>query len=322
MLSPWILLSILGESSIHINSQLLELEPISSLVCDTPALIRSNASFDSHCSSMSDKRVDPTTGEAVTYKELVATYKKQYKRQEIEDRNWPSGPALKVLLSVFSPHPCISCHTQCIHRNVLGFACFVATMRTHTHMHTILYIYNNTFKHIIDTVTVRACVYPYIYVYVYVYISAYVSAYVYVHGYACACAYVYAYVHVYVFACTYVCTCICKHHNAKHAIKHFRTCLPLFCSTLLRIIGRAASQQSPRSRRQRRLQRSPSPRRLPSLSPRQRQRQRQPQRMARRRRSRSQKPRLPLSRRQRRMTRPVPSFETPKRIQDVFIPVP
>ena len=86
LLSPWILLIILGETSIHINSQLLELEPISSLVCDTPALIRSNASFDSHCSSMSDKRVDPTTGAAVTYKELVATYKKQYKRQEIEDQ--------------------------------------------------------------------------------------------------------------------------------------------------------------------------------------------------------------------------------------------
>ena len=216
-------------------------------------------------------------------------------------------------------------------RNVSIETCLVllASLRQCAHTHTcthftIPYIYNNTFKHIIDTVIVRACVYPYIYVYVYVYISAYVSAYVYVHGYACACAYVYAYVHVYVFACTYVCTCICKHHNAKHAIKHFRTCLPLFCSTLLRIIGRAASQQSPRSRRQRRLQRSPSPRRLPSLSPRQRQRRRQrpPQRMARRRRSRSQKPRLPLSRRQRRMTRPVPSFETPKRIQDVIIPVP
>ena len=65
--------------------QLLELEPISSSRAN-PALTRSNASFDSHCSSMSDKRVDPTTGAAVTYKELVATYKKQYKRQEIEDQ--------------------------------------------------------------------------------------------------------------------------------------------------------------------------------------------------------------------------------------------
>ena len=43
------------------------------------------ASFDRHCSSMTDKRVDPATGSAVTYTELVATYKKQYKRREIED---------------------------------------------------------------------------------------------------------------------------------------------------------------------------------------------------------------------------------------------
>mmetsp|Transcript_75539 Transcript_75539/g.119776 ORF Transcript_75539/g.119776 Transcript_75539/m.119776 type:complete len:782 (+) Transcript_75539:97-2442(+) len=34
---------------------------------------------------MTDKRVDPATGSAVTYTELVATYKKQYKRREIED---------------------------------------------------------------------------------------------------------------------------------------------------------------------------------------------------------------------------------------------
>ncbi|CAK9087009.1 unnamed protein product [Durusdinium trenchii] len=34
---------------------------------------------------MSDKRVDPATGEAVTYNELVATYKKTYKRREIEE---------------------------------------------------------------------------------------------------------------------------------------------------------------------------------------------------------------------------------------------
>ena len=37
---------------------------------------------------MSDKRVDPATGAAVTYTELVATYKKQYKRREIEDQGW------------------------------------------------------------------------------------------------------------------------------------------------------------------------------------------------------------------------------------------
>ncbi|CAK9087008.1 unnamed protein product [Durusdinium trenchii] len=34
---------------------------------------------------MSDKRVDPATGEAVTYNELVTTYKKTYKRREIEE---------------------------------------------------------------------------------------------------------------------------------------------------------------------------------------------------------------------------------------------
>lgn len=33
--------------------------------------------------SMTDKRVDPVTGKALTYNELVATYKKTYQRQEI-----------------------------------------------------------------------------------------------------------------------------------------------------------------------------------------------------------------------------------------------
>ena len=144
MSSPWILLSILGETSIHINSQLLELEPISSLVCDTPALIRSNASFDSHCSSMSDKRVDPTTGEAVTYKELVATYKKQYKKQEIEDRNWPSGPALKVLLSVFFPAP-VHILSHAMYPSKRAWFCLLHCDNAHTHTcthFTILYIYN------------------------------------------------------------------------------------------------------------------------------------------------------------------------------------
>ena len=35
---------------------------------------------------MTDKRVDPATGEAVTLKELMAAYKGIYKRKELEER--------------------------------------------------------------------------------------------------------------------------------------------------------------------------------------------------------------------------------------------
>ena len=35
--------------------------------------------------SMAEKRVDPATKEAVTYKELVAAYKASYKKKEIEE---------------------------------------------------------------------------------------------------------------------------------------------------------------------------------------------------------------------------------------------
>ena len=145
---------------------------------------------------MTDKRVDPATGSAVTYTELVATYKKQYKRREIED------PGLATL-------------------------CVLTRSNKHTQAD-------------------------------------------------------------------------CTWHLVKHCLH-----TELFNPAWPRIIGRLASQQSRRSRRPRLLQRSRSPRRLPSqnLRPRPRRRQRQRPRMARRRKSLSPKPRLPPSQRRRWMTR-------------------
>ena len=37
---------------------------------------------------MAGKRVDPETGAAVTYRQLVATYKKDYNTRQIQDQGW------------------------------------------------------------------------------------------------------------------------------------------------------------------------------------------------------------------------------------------
>ena len=136
---------------------------------------------------MSDKRVDPTTGEAVTYKELVATYKKQYKKQEIEDQNWPSQccPALKVLPRDFS----CPARMHIITSNVYIETCFVllASLRQCTHIHA----HTHTLYYTSIIICLNICRHNG---------SMRISIYVYVYAYDCICifyAYVYAYVYVY-----------------------------------------------------------------------------------------------------------------------------
>ena len=67
---------------------------------------------------MTDKRVDPATGSAVTYTELVATYKKQYRRREIEDL----GLATLCVLTRSNKHTQADCTWHLVKHCLILFA--------------------------------------------------------------------------------------------------------------------------------------------------------------------------------------------------------